>query len=246
MDSWEAGSRFSVPWLAYFALPRRLPCPRTSTSGEALYLNELAQRGGLSRDSTLLHRYGYLAGTAFCQGLTLVPLVNLALDVHPGGGLLLTAFAGCSVAFACFSGAAALSRRRSYLFLAGLPLIFSLSILAAQEQLAGHNFKTSVRCSLIWECYPALTGVIHFLLSAQIYIPRLADVWAGGLSSAMSLMLVMRLGSLFFGRGVAAFNVELYGGLLVFLGYILVDTQVTETSFGAMGFFTCSCTATSV
>lgn len=49
---------------------------------------------------------------------------------------------------------------------------------------------------------------------------------AGTLSSAVMLMFVMRLGSWVFGRGGFGFQMELYGGLLVFLGYILFDTQV--------------------
>ena len=49
----------------------------------------------------------------------------------------------------------------------------------------------------------------------------------GALSSAISLMLVLRLGTWLFGSGQAlAFQAELYLGLLVFVGYVLFDTQV--------------------
>lgn len=62
-------------------------------------------------------RYGLLAGTAFSQGLTMGPLVGLALSVHPG--MLFTAFLATAAVFACFSGAAVLSQRRSWLYLSG-------------------------------------------------------------------------------------------------------------------------------
>lgn len=51
-------------------------------------------------------------------------------------------------------------------------------------------------------------------------------MYAGVLSSAVSMLLVLRLGTWAFGGRALAFQAELYGGLLLFLGYILVDTQV--------------------
>jgi FtsH-binding integral membrane protein len=76
------------------------------------------------------------------------------------------AFLGSVAVFACFSGAALLSKRREYLFLAGI------------------------------------------------------------LSSAVSTLLLLQFGSLFFGRSAFMYNLELYGGLLLFVGYVLFDTQV--------------------
>ena len=58
------------------------------------------------------YRYGLLAGCALFQGATLGPLVKIVLATHPG--ILVTAFLGTSVIFACFSAAALLSRRRRY------------------------------------------------------------------------------------------------------------------------------------
>jgi FtsH-binding integral membrane protein len=111
-------------------------------------------------------RYALLAGAAYSQGLTMGPLVAAALGVHPA--MLLTAFLTTSAVFACFSGAALLSRRRSWLYL------------------------------------------------------------SGALSSALSVFLIMRLGVWMFGGRALAFQAELYGGLLVFVGYILLDTQVLQ------------------
>ena len=64
-------------------------------------------------------RYALLAGAAMSQGLTMGPLIGATLAVHPG--LLLTALLATSAVFACFSGAAILSKRRSWLYLSGAP-----------------------------------------------------------------------------------------------------------------------------
>lgn len=48
----------------------------------------------------------------------------------------------------------------------------------------------------------------------------------GTLSSAMSVLLLMRLGSYFLGGKAFVFQAELYVGLLMFIGYVLFDTQV--------------------
>lgn len=48
----------------------------------------------------------------------------------------------------------------------------------------------------------------------------------GTLSSAMSVLLLMRLGSYFLGGKSFVFQAELYVGLLMFIGYVLFDTQV--------------------
>lgn len=53
-------------------------------------------------DFVWICRYSLLAGAAFSQGLTLGPLVSMALAVHPG--VLFTAFLATAASFACFSG----------------------------------------------------------------------------------------------------------------------------------------------
>lgn len=119
-----------------------------------------------NRTDNLSKRFSMLLGIGLSQGITLGQLISLALDTS-GSGIILMAFAGTAAIFACFSGAAMLARRRSYLFL------------------------------------------------------------GGALSSAVSLMLVLRLGTWLFGSGQAlAFQAELYLGLLVFVGYVLFDTQM--------------------
>ncbi|KAK9862964.1 hypothetical protein WJX84_010204 [Apatococcus fuscideae] len=119
-----------------------------------------------SQSANLTKRFSILLGIGMSQGITLGQLISMALDIS-GPGIILTAFAGTAAIFACFSGAAMLARRRSYLFL------------------------------------------------------------GGALSSALSLMLVFRLGTWLMGSGRAlAFQAELYLGLLIFVGYVLFDTQM--------------------
>ena len=57
-----------------------------------------------------MRRYALLAGAAFSQGLTVGPLVGMAL--HVNSGILVTAFLATAAVFACFSAAAVVSRRR--------------------------------------------------------------------------------------------------------------------------------------
>jgi len=109
-------------------------------------------------------RLALLTGAAFCEGASLGTLVEAVLHFDPS--IVAIAFLGSVAVFACFSGAALLSKRREYLFLGGI------------------------------------------------------------LSSAVSTLLLLQFGSLFFGRSAFMYNLELYGGLLLFVGYVLFDTQV--------------------
>lgn len=120
----------------------------------------------------LHQRYALLAGAAFSQGVSVGPLVNMAVHLHPS--VVLTAFLGTTVVFGCFSVAALLAKRRSWLYI------------------------------------------------------------GGALSSAISLLAMMQLGSWFFGGRQMVFQAELYGGLIIFMGYILVDTQmIVEKAYAA-------------
>ncbi|KAL0907862.1 hypothetical protein M5K25_022308 [Dendrobium thyrsiflorum] len=108
-------------------------------------------------------RLGYLMATAVLEGASIGPLFALILDFDPR--ILVTGFVGISLAFACFSGAAIVSKRREFLYLGGL------------------------------------------------------------LSAGFSILFWLRFASFIFGSSASMFNFELYLGLLIFLGYIVFDTQ---------------------
>ncbi|MEW5302543.1 MAG: hypothetical protein WDW38_002306 [Sanguina aurantia] len=124
--------------------------------------------------ANLLKRTALLAGFAFSQGCSLGPLVQMGASIS--SGLVFTAFAATAAIFVCFSLAALVTQRRSYLFLGG---------------------------------------------------------W---LSSAMSMIMVVKLAGWLFGARAMVFNVELYLGLLVFSGYVLLDTQLIVEKASAGNF----------
>ncbi|XP_022718466.1 bax inhibitor 1-like [Durio zibethinus] len=108
-------------------------------------------------------RVSLLMTSAVFEGASIGPLIDLAIQIDPS--VLIAAFVGTALAFACFSGAAMLARRREYLYLGGL------------------------------------------------------------LSSGVSMLLWLHFASSIFGGSTALFTAEIYLGLLVFVGYMVVDTQ---------------------
>ena len=64
----------------------------------------------MESDSPQQCRYALLAGASFSQGASLGPLIAAAAMMD--AGLVLTAFCGTAILFACFSLAALVSRRR--------------------------------------------------------------------------------------------------------------------------------------
>ncbi|CAK4088210.1 unnamed protein product [Aphanomyces euteiches] len=126
-----------------------------------------------TRDVT--KRLNVLMGIAFTTGVNLGPLISLALDVHPM--IVVSAFLGTAVVFACFTGSAMLEKRRSYFYL-----------------------------------YAAISsGVLCLTLLQLINI---------------------------FVKSHAMYTMELYMGLLIFCGYVLVDTQmiIEKASLGDRDF----------
>jgi FtsH-binding integral membrane protein len=69
-------------------------------------------------------------------------------------------------------------------------------------------------------------AVFACFTAAAVVAKRRAYLYLGGiLGSAVSLMFVLSLMNMFF-RSVNFYMVELYGGLLIFSGYVVFDTQL--------------------
>ncbi|KAI9598401.1 inhibitor of apoptosis-promoting Bax1-domain-containing protein [Syncephalis fuscata] len=95
-------------------------------SGILCFIAVIGVLGLPQNKTTTPLRYGLLALFAFCQGLSLGPLIETILDVYPR--VLVTALVSTTLVFASFSASALFSRRRSWFFLGGL-LGSGLSIL---------------------------------------------------------------------------------------------------------------------
>jgi hypothetical protein len=69
---------------------------------------------------------------------------------------------------------------------------------------------------------------------ASLLSPRRSYLYLGGLlSSAVLALSALRLGAWLLGGQRLWFNAELYGGLLVFSGYVVFDTQVRRSPPGS-------------
>jgi Bax inhibitor 1 len=85
------------------------------------FLASLAMVFWIQMDSdktNLTKRLSMLCIFGFLQGLSIAPLISLAIMVDPA--ILMTAILGTLTIFICFSGAAMTSQRRSWLFLGGI------------------------------------------------------------------------------------------------------------------------------
>jgi FtsH-binding integral membrane protein len=81
--------------------------------------------------------------------------------------------------------------------------------------------------SIVMFAFLGSTAIFACFTGAALLAKRREYLFLGGiLSSVISMMLMMQFGSMFVGRGAFMFNVELYLGLAVFVGYVLFDTQM--------------------
>jgi FtsH-binding integral membrane protein len=80
--------------------------------------------------------------------------------------------------------------------------------------------------ALIVTAFLGTVAVFACFTASAVISKRRSYLYLGGmLGSAVTLMLVLSLANMFF-RSVNIFLVELYGGLLIFSGYVVFDTQL--------------------
>lgn len=147
------------------------------------------------------------------------------------GGVLTTLLAFGSLLWLSFTPATAENQAKRYALLGAFAFAQGTSLGPLVELALGVNPGILMTTALSTAAVFA-----SFTLSA-LFTQRRSYLFLGGwLSSAISTMLVMRLGGWLFGFGGFAFELELYLGLLVFAGYVLFDTQlvVERASAGDM------------
>ncbi|KAH8960114.1 hypothetical protein BDL97_06G114400 [Sphagnum fallax] len=108
-----------------------------------------------------------------------------------------------------------------------------LKLLAAAAFFEGASVGTLVEAvlqfdpSIVVMAFLGSVAVFACFSGAALVARRREYLFLGGiLSSVVSLMLLLQFSSLIFGRSAFMYNVEIFGGLLVFMGYVLFDTQM--------------------
>ncbi|KAK2079284.1 hypothetical protein QBZ16_002975 [Prototheca wickerhamii] len=120
-----------------------------------------------------------------------------------GGTLGILGFIGCSLALSLIPASPANGTKR-------------LGLLAGAAFSQGTSLGPLI--NVAFYLYPG---------AAALLARRRSYLYLGGiLSSAMSLFITMRFATWFVGGGAALFQAELYGGLLIFAGYVVFDTQL--------------------
>ncbi|QCD81382.1 bax inhibitor 1-like [Vigna unguiculata] len=80
--------------------------------------------------------------------------------------------------------------------------------------------------SLIFSAFVATSLAFGCFSAAALVARRREYLYLGGLlSSGLSILMWLHFASSLFGGSIALFKFELYFGLLVFVGYVIVDTQ---------------------
>ncbi|KAL5099042.1 hypothetical protein RYX36_003369 [Vicia faba] len=101
------------------------------------------------------------------------------------------------------------------------------------------DLAIQVDSSLIFSSFVATALAFGCFSGAALVAKRREYLYLGGLvSSGLSILLWLHFASSIFGGSMALFKFELYFGLLVFVGYIVVDTQeiVEKAHFGDLDY----------
>ncbi|CAI5474397.1 unnamed protein product, partial [Closterium sp. Yama58-4] len=107
------------------------------------------------------------------------------------------------------------------------PLTRCALLIYSPSQRVSITPELHINPGLLVTAFVATAAIFLCFSGAALLARRREYLYLGGfLASAVSTMLALRLASIFFGGSNAVFQIELYGGLLVFAGYIIYDTQV--------------------
>ncbi|XP_014505751.1 bax inhibitor 1 [Vigna radiata var. radiata] len=88
------------------------------------------------------------------------------------------------------------------------------------------DLAVAIDPSLIFSAFVATSLAFGSFSAAALVARRREYIYLGGLlSSGLSILMWLHFASSIFGSSIALFKFELYFGLLVFVGYIIVDTQ---------------------
>ena len=162
----------------------------------------------------------------------LVAAVGVAADVAFGvGGALTTLLAiGCLLGVMALPPTPENARKRAACLAA-----FAFAEGASMGPLVG--LALAVDPALLFVACAATATVFASFSAAALLTPRRSYLFLGGwLSSAVLGMLAARAAGWLLGFGRLAFELELAGGLLVFAGYVIFDTQVIVERCGAGDF----------
>ncbi|AES94339.1 hypothetical protein MtrunA17_Chr5g0399751 [Medicago truncatula] len=101
------------------------------------------------------------------------------------------------------------------------------------------DFAIQVDPSIIFSSFVATALAFGCFSGAALVAKRREYLYLGGfVSSGLSILMWLHFASAIFGGSMALFKFELYFGLLVFVGYIVVDTQeiVEKAHFGDLDY----------
>lgn len=122
-----------------------------------------------STQQTMHRRQLLLGGVAVSQGLSIGPLISASLSISPN--LIILALLATTLVFGSFSGAALLSRRRSYLYLGGM--LSSLLSIFMMMRLATMFFPMGRAMMFEAELYVGLIAFLGYVLfDTQMIVER--------------------------------------------------------------------------
>ncbi|KAG4936428.1 hypothetical protein JHK82_050636 [Glycine max] len=151
------------PWSrfgrVYWDVHRRLPCSIVVALGLVLAISFIHRRS-IAAQSSLFNPSSRKLSCIKCIALSKLPTYKLSNKVI---GLIISEFVSTSLAFACFSAAALVARRREYLYLGGL-LSSGLSILQLHSSSLRSLFKNK---DFLFCVPPKCPATVGYLISPE-------------------------------------------------------------------------------